>query len=366
MRETFHILHIDTERSWRGGEAQVFSLCRGLAGKNIRQFAVANPGAPLSSRLREIGIETFEMPLRGEFDLRAAFRLSRIARERSIDLIHAHDAHAHAISWLATMRRPSIPVVVTRRVDFPVGGNLFSAMKYRSPRIQFIAISGGVKDVLLKGGVTGERVEIVFSGIDPARFIDAGDGSAFKRKYGVKQGEIVIGNIAALTDHKGQVYLVDAAPRVIERFPNARFFIVGEGELRPMLQERIDRLGLGGKMILTGFLRDVGDALAAMDLFVLSSHLEGLCTSLLDAMIMRVPVVATRTGGVPDVVKDGTNGYLAEPRNPEQLADCIIRLLEDRDARSRFVENAYNRVMEHFTTDKMVEGTAAVYRRILG
>jgi glycosyltransferase involved in cell wall biosynthesis len=366
MVESYNILHIDTERTWRGGEAQVFSLCHGLSGMGFRQVAAIQPGAPLGQSLRDIGIETVELPMRGELHLRAAFQLSEICRKKNIHLAHTHDAHAHALGWLATMRPPRIPVVVTRRVDFPVGGNLFSLLKYKSKRVFFIAISHGVKKVLMEGGVPEERIEVVHSGVDPGRFLGKCDGTAFKRKYGIGKDQIVIGNVAALSDHKGHVYLIDAVPRVLQKFPNARFFIIGQGELLPLLEARIEKLGLKGKVTLTGYIKEVEEAFRAMDLFVLSSHLEGLCTSVLDAMLMRVPVVATRTGGIPDVVEDGANGYLVEPKNPESLAQGIIRLLEDRKAQERFVNTGYERVIKHFTKEKMVSGTAAVYHKILG
>jgi glycosyltransferase involved in cell wall biosynthesis len=365
MAENSNILHIDTQGAWRGGEAQVFALCRGLLQRGYPINVITQPDSALAARLRQSGIEPVEIPMRGEFDLLAAFRIREICRSRDIHIIHAHDARAHALSWIATMARTPIPVLVTRRVDFPVGGNLLSALKYKSNRIYFIAISNGVKKVLIDGGVPEDRIEIVFSGVDPMRFQGACDGSSFKMEYGIGEDRIIIGNIAALTDHKGQIYLIDAAPRILERFPNARFFIIGKGELKPSLQNRIDRLGLREKITLTGFIQNVGDALAAMDLFVLSSHLEGLCTSLLDAMSMKVPVVATRAGGIPDVVEHEVHGLLVEPKNPDSLAAAVIRMLEDKEAQRRFVEAGYEKVMQFFTTEQMIKGTIRVYEKIL-
>jgi L-malate glycosyltransferase len=361
----YNILHIDTERTWRGGEAQAFSLCKGLLSSEFHPFAIAQPKSPFSQRLKEIGVKCFDLTMRGEFDLKAAWKISNLCRKKKIDLIHAHDAHAHALAWFVSKRLKKIPVVVTRRVDFPVGGNFFSRMKYKSKSMNFIAISSGVKDVLVKGGVSEDKIDIVFSGIDPERFDNHGDGSEFRKKFNVKDGEIIIGNVAALSDHKGQIYLIDAAAQVIEKFPGARFFIIGEGELRDELLSRIRERGLDGKITLTGFLNDIGDALAAMDLFVLSSHLEGLCTSLLDAAIMQVPIVATRTGGVPDIVEDGVTGYLAEARNSDSLASAILKILDDPECMETFKNTAYEKVLKYFTTDKMVEGTMKVYKKIL-
>jgi len=365
MKRSYKVLHIDTQQTWRGGEAQVFLLCRGLKSLGHESFVATQPDAALAAALREISVPSIQFPMRGEFDLKAAFRIFDISRRRGIDIIHAHDSHGHALAWLATMRIPEIPVVVTRRVDFPVGGNLLSLLKYKSSRVFLIAISKGVKKVLKDGGVPEDRIEVVFSGVDPERFKGDCDGTEFRKKHHVKKDEIIIGNVGALTDHKGQIYLIDAAPDVLKRFPGARFFIIGKGELMPVLKERIRELGLGEKITLTGFVKEIEEALSAMDLFVLSSHLEGLCTSLLDAMLMKVPIVATKAGGIPDAVTHGENGILVEPKNPDALANGIIRLLEDREMQEQFTTAGYEKVMKTFIADKMVEGTARYYEKVL-
>ncbi len=356
---------MDTEHSWRGGEAQVFSLCRGLAGKGYNQTVVCQPGSPLEKRLKDINVDIVPMNMKGEFDLPSAFRLARICSRRCIDLLHAHDAHAHALAWFSQMVPPKRPVVVTRRVDFPVGRNPFSRLKYTASYVHFIAISRGVREVLLKGGVSEKHLHLVHSGIDPRRFEDKCDPQAFLKRFSLGGHEIIIGNIGALTDHKGQTYLIDAAPQILEKMPQARIFIIGEGELRSSLEAQIRRLNLEGKVILTGYQEQIGDALSAMDVFVLSSHLEGLCTSLLDAMLMGVPVVATNTGGVPDAIIHGETGILIEPRNPGALAWAVIEMLEDRERSRRFIEAARKRALDSFTVGRMVDGTSDVYRTVL-
>ena len=363
--DKINILHIDTEKTWRGGEAQAFSLCKGLASGEFRPLILAQPDSPLSGRMKEQGLDILEMNMKGEFDLASAYRISRIIRKRNIRLIHTHDAHAHTLAWIATVRRPDVPVIVSRRVDFSVGGNFISSRKYHSPRVHYIAISRGVRDILMSGGVPKDRIDIVFSGIHHDKFSGDHNGDGFRKDIGVNPDEILIGNIGALTDHKGHKYLIDAAPKVIEKIPDVRFIIVGKGELRNFLEKRIRDNGLQNRVILTGYRDDIGDCLKALDLFALSSHLEGLCTSILDAMLMKVPVVATRTGGVPDAVIHKETGLLAEPKNPGALADAIIKLLENEQWREEFTEAAYRRVMQYFTVEKMVEGTKAVYRKIL-
>ena len=314
-----------------------------------------------------MGFAVAEIAMRGEWDVRARWRLRRAARDFHADLVHAHTAHAHGLGLAVVGRAESPPLlVVSRRVDFAVGRSWLSRRKYLSPLCRYIAISNGVRDVLVAGGVRPENVCVVHSGVDPARFQYGRDGAAFRAEMGCAPGDALVGNVGALTDHKGHCYLIEAAGRVLEKAPHARFCIVGKGELRPDLERRIRERGLGERFRLAGYRDDVEACFAAFDLFALSSHLEGLCTSVIDAMLLGVPVVATRTGGVPDLVRNEETGVLVEPRNPEALANGIIRLLGDEALRARLSACARDFARNHFTADAMVAGVEQSYRVFMG
>jgi len=150
----------------------------------------------------------------------------------------------------------------------------------------------------------------------------------------------VVGNVAALAPHKSQRDFIGAAKILAGEFPNALFLIVGEGKLRGDLEARISGAGLGNRVILTGFREDPLEILSTFTCFVLSSYLEGLGTSVMDAQAMGVPVVATRTGGVPDIVEDGVTGLLVSPRDPEALAGAIARMLREPGMRQQLAKTA--------------------------
>jgi glycosyltransferase involved in cell wall biosynthesis len=152
---------------------------------------------------------------------------------------------------------------------------------------------------------------------------------------------------------------------VKEKVPEVVFLIAGEGEERPSLEEQISRLNLQKSVLLLGYRDDIGDIMRCFDLFVLSSHLEGLCTSLLDAIALGIPVVAARTGGVPDVVADRETGMLVEPKNPGALADAILYTRQHPEEMHRMTQNARNRVLQSFTIESMVAKTVAVYQNII-
>lgn len=362
------VLMIDSEETWRGGEGQVALLMRGLLERGIRTDLAAPPASAIAGRAGEMGVPVFPLSIAGGMDLRAVTRLRGILRRESFDLLHCHSSHAHGVAWLAIGpgRRNGRPprLVVSRRVDFSISRRGPSALKYRWGVDRFLAVSTGVRRVLEEGGVAASRIEVVPDGIDLKKFEAIGDVRALEREYGISDGDVVIGNVAALAPHKSQKDFVSAARIIKNRLPRARFFVVGEGELRSELEAQVEALGLERDLIMTGFRKDVLGILSLFDCFVLSSYLEGLCTSVMDAQAMGIPVVATRTGGVPELVSHEETGLLAPPRDPEALAASVIRMLSDGPLRSRCVERAREK-SKGYGCDAMVEATVEAYGRVL-
>ena len=359
-----NIVHIDTGKSWRGGQNQVLLLTRDLQKRGYNQVLVCQKSRGLAVRAKEHGIPTREIVMHGEIDPFAVMSIRKILKKHAATICHCHTSHAHGLGVLATLGIKNIKIIVTRRVDFVIAQNFLSRRKYYSPKVYYIAISDGVQRVLLEAVVPEDRITLVRSGIDLERFAHIENGNPLRKEFALPEEAIVIGTVGHLVDHKGHIYLVRAAPYVLERFPNALFIIVGEGEERSALEAEIQRLNLKERFILPGYRTDIGAFLKLFDIFALPSHLEGLCTSLLDAMAVGVPIVATDTGGVPDVISDHSNGLLAKPRNPRNLARKIIRLLENTHLQNQFVAEGKKIVQERFSADRMVEGTLRVYKEI--
>lgn len=357
------ILHLDTGRQWRGGQAQVFNLCACLARMGIEQNLACPPDSPLAKNAQAQGIAVMPYTGRSEWNLLAAHRLRRIVDGMAPTHLHAHDAHAHALARLALRRRAATRLIVSRRVDFPVSGNLLSRRKYLDPEVRFIAISNGVRDVLVNGGVAPERIYVVPSGVDPDRFSYNVPREKMRRELGIELDAPVVGNMGALVDHKGHRYLLEAMPTVLARYPKARCVILGEGPLRADLEKRAATLGIARAVVFAGYRADIEPFLASFDVFALASHLEGLCTSLIDAMLLGVPAVGTDTGGVPDLIQDGTTGLLVPPRNPEALARAIVELLENPERAQTLADAARRHARAHFTRERTAQATLEVYRR---
>lgn len=359
-------LHIDTARTWRGGQNQALLTVLGLRALGHRTLLVCHPDGELRRRAAEGG-DLIPLAPTTEMDFSAAWRLARVIRQEGPAVVHAHDPHgvAMAAAALSLGRFAPPPLfIASRRVDFRLKGNAFSRWKYRQVD-GFLCASEAIRQLLLADGVEPDRAILVHEGID-VEHVDAAPRLDAHVDLWLPHGAPIVGNIAALVAHKGQRDLVDAAQLVVRQAPDTRFLIVGEGELRPVLEQQIHRHGLEKHVILAGFRPDALSLLKAFDVFVMSSVTEGLGTSILDAMACAKPVVATCAGGIPEVVADAQTGFLVPVRDPRALADRLVTLLTRPDLRDAFGRAGRRRVEERFSAERMVAETLAVYQRLAG
>jgi glycosyltransferase involved in cell wall biosynthesis len=359
-------LHVDTAKTWRGGQQQALLTVLGLRARGHRAVLVAHPQGELYRRASE-GPDLVPLGPVNEIDLASAWKLSRVVRQFHPQVVHAHDPHAVAMAGLALSFSAPTPrplLIASRRVDFHLQGNSFSGWKYRQVD-GFIAASGAIRDILIHDGIPASRVDVVHDGIDIDK-IERLSPTDIHAEYWLPHGAPVIVNVGALVGHKGQRYLVDAMPLVMREIPDAHLVIFGEGELRAPLEKQVKQLGLEKRVLLPGFREDVLSLVKAADVFVMSSVTEGLGSAVLDAMAMGLAVVGTRAGGIPEAVVPEETGLLVEPGEPRPLASAMVRLLKDRDLRARFGAAGRVRVRERFSVERLVEETLTSYRRFGG
>lgn len=359
-------LHINTERTWRGGEQQTLYLLQALNQRQYMSHLVCQQDSPLEARAREAGLDVFPAVMRGEADLRAAMHIRKLIRKFRYAIIHSHTSHAHALAYLASfgirVRR-----LVTRRVDFSIYRRSFlnlNGLKYRYMADYYIAISHKIREVLINDGIARQRICVVHSGIDPLRF-SGEKGEHLFSEFNIGPGQKIVLNVAHLADHKGQQYLIRAIPHVLAKLPGTRFFIVGKGELLGQLKALASSLGVGQALTFTGFRRDVGAFYQIADLFVMSSVEEGLGTAVLDALSLGKPVVATTAGGLPEIISDGETGRLVAPADPLALAEGMIEMLTHPEMADALATAGRTRVAQCFSIQAMVDKNIEVYRKIL-
>ena len=359
-------LHIDTARTWRGGQNQVLLTVLGLRQRGHRAVLVAHPDGELARRASE-GHDLVRLAPAHEVDFAAAFRLSRVIREYAPDIIHAHDPHgvsmaAMALSTLPAAKCPAF--VIARRVDFHLKRNALSRWKYKQVDAA-ICSSDAIRRMVVEDGIADDRAFTVYEGVQVEAIASQAPADIHKALW-LPAGVPVVGNIAALVAHKGQRHLVDAAPAIVRARPDTQILIFGEGELRPVLQRQIKHLGLDHHVKLVGFRPDILSLFGGLDVFVMSSLTEGLGTSILDAMAASRAVVATTAGGIPEIVVEGETGLLVRPGHAAPLAEAIISLLGAPERRQAMGAAGLARVREHFTVERMVDLTLALYERVAG
>jgi len=356
---SIRVLHLNTESGWRGGERQTLLTLKGLAERGVEVALAARWGGALAAAAADAGIEVFPLKMRGGVAPLAALRLAKVARRFGAELLHLQTAHAASLALLARFFGLRARLLASRRVDFPIK----SAWKYN--RLDAIAaISERIKDVLVKGGVERSRIRLIPSGV-PTDVSRPPDVETLRKEL-AGSAPILIGTVGHLADHKGHRFLIAAMPRILAKEPSLRLAIIGEGELRADLEWQASELGVAEHIIFTGFRSDALDLLWALDLFVLPSVLEGLCTTLFDAMLRGVPIVASATGGIPEALADGRYGALVPPGDPRALADRVVAVLRDEASRRAMTSGAADWVRERFGVDTMVDATIELYSELLG
>jgi glycosyltransferase involved in cell wall biosynthesis len=372
------ILHVDTGREWRGGQRQVLLLVGELERLGVRSELAAPPGSPLARRAAGAGFRVHEFSARGDVDLVAARRLAVIARTASADVVHAHDPRAHAVARCARLHRRGVPLVVSRRTAFGARRGLLSRFKYAGVK-RFIAVSEAVYRQLVASGVGPEDIAVVHDGVEPLG--DAPLAEDWRRRLGLPADARVVGCVAALTHEKGQADLVDAVALLDD--PALHLVLVGAGPLAGALAARAAAAGVGSQVHLPGFHPEPRAASAGFDIYAQPSRAEGLGSSLLDALLLGRPVIASAVGGMPEVIAgaDGTPpspasaapaagpepgwaGILVPPGEPAALAAAIRRVLDDAELRERLAARGRQRA-QAFSAAAMAAGTHAVYRGVL-
>ncbi len=359
------ILHIDTGRTLRGGQQQLFYLLRGLKEKGFRQTVACVEDSPVELRCRELGLETFPLPDYDPGHLYGALLLRARVREATFDLIHAHDGHGHTVSLLASLFL-KIPRVATRRVLFRAGSRLITWCKYQWGADALIAVSEAVKRVAVFSGIRSQNVRVIFDGVEIPQLPDEARRKSCRERWGIRDDEFAVGHVATFSHEKGQGIVAEAVRRLRRQHPKLRFLLVGEGPLRRDARFQDACRECGENLQLLGRLENLDDYFPALDLFIMPSLSEGLGSSALLAMAYGLPVVASRVGGLPEVVVPQETGWLVEPNSPEILARVVGATTYDRERLHRMGRRGRQRVESLFSCGAMIEKTESLYQELLG
>ena len=358
------ILHLNNAKTWRGGEQQLAYLVQGLKQKKIPQIVVGQPGSELQKRISD-KVEFIPLKTRGEYDIFAAYKIYKLCKQRGVKLIHTHTGGSHGIGLLVKFFLKNVFLLVSRRVDFHINKNYFSKKKYFSNQIDyFLCVSDRIKEVLLEDGILPEKLITVHSGIDLEKFKSYNLQKNIKEELGISKDTVLIGNVAALVDHKDQKTLLKAISNMKTK-KKFKVLILGSGELENNLKELSKELRLEDQILFLGFKSNILDYYFSFDIFVMSSKEEGLGTAILDAMAVGLPIASTSGGGISEILGTGVGSFLVDVGDYKSLANCLDKLVDDKKLRELFGKK--NKVeVKNFSIEKTIQKTYEIYLSLLG
>jgi glycosyltransferase involved in cell wall biosynthesis len=354
------VLLVDLERAWRGGQSQALLLLQGLRARGHGAELLAVSGGVLAERARAAGVPVHVSPSAFRRP-QAARLLRRLLREGRFEVIHANEAHALTAAWLAGAQR-QVPVVVSRRVAFPLDARRLARERYRAARC-VLAISQFVAQSVTDSGLPAGVVRVVYDGVELPPLPTPEARAHARQRWGLPAYDPLLGCVGYLLPEKGQESLLRAFPAIRARIPHCRLLLAGGGGSRPHLERLAEQLGIGAAVQFVGHVPDVAHVYQALDLFVFPSLAEPLGTSLLSAMAYGLPVIAVNAGGVREVLQEGS-GRLLAAADPGEIARAAITILEDKELAAALGAAARRIIERKFTCDHMVEATLQIYSEL--
>lgn len=352
------VLHAIPDYGIAGAGKYLLTLVAQAEYRTQVEPVVCCPEGPLATRLRELGVDCYELPgTDRSFSTAAVVSMLRIIRRLRPDLVHTHASLSARIA--ACLR--GVPLVFTKHTPDRSPTRLHGLLQ-KLLSSGAIAVSQHIAEVLVSQGYPPHRIRVIHNGVDPDEFYPLEHRHMTDKPA---RGELTIGTVGRLVPEKGHSVLVQAARDVVRRFPGCKFLIAGDGPERENLQRLIHSLGLEPWVRLVGYVTNVPAFLRELDLFVFPSIQEGLGIALIEAMMCGVPVVASRVGGIPEVIRDPALGTLVEPGNSQELAAAVCRVLEDQDRAKQAALMARQFALEHFNAARMAQSTVDFYRTLV-
>ena len=356
-------LLVDLETAWRGGQNQALLILKGLHARGHEAELVAARGSALGARAQQNGVRVHFVS-RGLFRLPAARKIRELVRDGGFDLVHANEAHAVSAVWLAGAHK-RIPFLISRRVGYPIGKSRASRARYESAA-RIIANSKWVAEQAASTGAPREKLTVVYEGAEiPPLFTEAQRREA-RSRWGISGDAPLLGCVGVLLPDKGQEWLIRALAELRKEFPGAKLLLAGDGPCREKLEILTRELGLREEVLFPGFVKDVENVYAALDIFLLPSFFEALNNSLLAAMAYEIPSIAFNRGALGEIIEDEKSGLLVSGPDVDEICSATRRILQEKNFASGIGKEGRKRVEQNFSADHMVDGMIRVYGEILG
>jgi glycosyltransferase involved in cell wall biosynthesis len=310
---------------------------------------------------------------RGRY-LRAIRCIIKLIRGNDIDILNIHDGGAVSfIGRVAALITGKITISTIhiyagewgrRRIWFVLKEKFFEYIT-RPLVKKYIVVSNARKEELIRKGIYESKILVIQNGVDYGLFCNARNKGDFRREFSINRSDIIIALIGHLGVEKGHIFFLESAKIILENNPETRFVIIGDGYMKDELIDKTRQMGIEDHVIFTGFRRDIPDIMNAIDILVLPSVNEGMPMVILEAMSASKPVVATKVGGIPEIIVDGETGYLVPPYDANRLAEAVLKLIDDPEKAKDFGNAGFKRMKTYFSADQMADKTQNLYESLI-
>ncbi len=358
------VLHTESSLGWGGQERRTLRELVGLSRETFRPLLACQAESRIGEEGRKQGIHVESVKIRGNLDLIAAVRFLWICHRFSVDIVHTHST---ADSWSASAaarlspRRPKI--VRTRHLS----AAFHNRWIYTFMADRVVTVGGSTRQYMIQEkGIPAKKVLTIPTGVDLTVFDPGRIRENLREELGIPADAPVFGTVSVFRRLKGHQSLLEAAREILGAVPQARLLLAGEGPQEKNIRKKIEELGIGEAVILPGPQNDIPRFLNTLDVFVFPSLQEALGTAVLEALAMKKAVVASRVGGIPEIIEEGRTGLLIDPQKPSAIAEKVIGLLQNPELRRQMGEQGRRMVETHYDNRLMVRRMEELYRELLG
>ena len=370
-KNKFNILHIDGFRGFGGAQNDIVILLRFMKkyySEDFNIYVIHNNNERLKAELDKSDISNFSVRMTNFLDIFAVFKIRRFLKRRGIDLVNFHSSLDHYLGGIAAVSifKKKIVKVLTRHVAYKVDF-LKGFLIYRFLTDGFIVISDFIKKSLVKDiKINPQKIKSIYSPriYNEISFYEVEKDNA-RKELGIKPNEKMISLIGRLSGEKGHEILIKAAELIIKKRNDIKFVIIGEGELYGQIVDLIDRKGLKDYFIISGFKENIKKFIAASDLIIVPSGLEGMGSIIIESCTLKKAVIASEVGGIPEIIVNNETGLLFKAGDFAELADKIIFLIDKPELIEKLGLNCYNEVVKKFDAKIISSETASFYLDLL-
>ncbi len=363
------VLHIMSTVSGGGVERRRLSLAKAFKGSNFQMKLVGTfKGGAIAEQIEENGVEIIEVgDFNGPFHWEKHKKVQKVIDEFKPHIIHGAVYEGVTMAAINGFLK-KVPIIILEETSDPQNRSSkadFLLRVFSWTADKFIAIAPNVADYLRnRAKISEKKIITINNGVEIPRLVSEEEVGSLKKQLNISEVDFIIGSVGRLfNDHKKFTDIVEAVALLNQ--PDVKLLIVGSGPDEELIRQKAIDLNIQDKVVFAGYQYDTAPFYQIMDLFCIASQREGFGLVAAEAMLHQLPVIATKVGGLQNVVKDNETGILVPPNSPEELAKAIKEILNSKDLKTRFAENGFHRAMENYTETRYVKDVENLYRQLL-